>query len=360
MNKRVLIFSFAYYPYVGGAEVAIKEITDRLPGIVFDLITFNLGDEKAEDRIGNVNVYRIKTFTKYLYPIKSFFKGMSLHRANKYDAVWAMMANAGFPALFLKILFPKIKYVLSIQEGDPIPQIKRRVWFAYPIFVLVFKTADKVAVLSNYLADFAKSMGSKMVEVIPNGVDLNKFRVKSFKVIKPEDKIVLVTTSRLVKKNAVGDIIRALKFLPGNLIFKCVGSGPDERGLKSLVKELDLEARVEFIGHTEHSIMAEILRNSDIFIRPSLSEGLGSSFLEAMAVGLPIIATNVGGIPDFLTDGETGLFCKVGDSEDVARKVMRLVQDSVLYSNISGNSIRLIKERYNWDDIAKKYEQFFT
>jgi glycosyltransferase involved in cell wall biosynthesis len=360
-NKKALIFSFAYYPYVGGAEVAVKEITDRLKDFTFDLVTFDLGGQPKDEMIGNVRVHRIFSFSKYLYPIRSFFTGLRLHRKNRYDVVWAMMANTGFAALFLKLLFPQIKFVLTIQEGDPIPQIKKRVWFVYPLFKMVFKYADTVTAISNYLADFAKEMGTKSVEVIPNGVDLNRFKPKNEKLIlNIADKIVLVTTSRLVKKNAVDDIIKSLKYLPENIIFRSIGSGEDEAYLRGLVAELQLENRVELLPHTEHTAMSEILRNSDIFIRPSLSEGLGISFLEAMAIGLPIIATSVGGIPDFLKDGETGLFCEVRNPKSIAKNVIRLIEDHDLYLKISNNSKKLIAESYDWEMISGRFRKIFT
>ncbi len=366
--KKVLIFSFAYYPYIGGAEVAIKEITDRLGDIQFDLITFNLGAETPEEKIGNVSVHRVSASTKYLYPIKSFFKGVQLHRKNNYDIVWAMMANTGFAALFLKIIFPRINFVLTIQEGDPIEQIKRRVRFVYPIFKQIFKKADHVTAISNYLADFAKQMGAKEVDVVPNGVDLQKFRInETVTEVGPPmsrsdlgHKMILVTTGRLVKKNAIDDIIKSLKFLPDDVIFKSVGSGADEDSLRALVDELKLNKRVEFIAWADHNKIADLLHSSHIFVRPSLSEGLGNSFLEAMAVGLPIIGTNIGGIPDFLKEGETGLFCEVRNPEDIAKAVMTLIQDPDLYRKISQGGRKLVLENYDWDKIAERFGKIFT
>ncbi|MBI3633473.1 MAG: glycosyltransferase family 4 protein [Candidatus Vogelbacteria bacterium] len=358
--KKVLIYSFAYYPHVGGAEVAIKEITDRLTDYQFDLITYNFGNEKKEERVGNINIYRITAPTKFLFPKLSFLKGIILHRKNSYDVVWAMMANTGFAALALKLFFPGIKFVLTIQEGDPVSRIKRRVWFVYPIFQMVFKRADIVTALSNYLADFARSMGAKKAEVVPNGVDLNRFAIKgSAGTIGDKNKIVLISTSRLVKKNAIGDIIRSLKFLPENVVFRSIGLGMEEVALKNLVDELGLEDRVEMLPFAYHDQMVNQLSASDIFIRPSLSEGLGISFLEAMAVGLPIIATNVGGIPDFLTDGKTGLFCEVNNPKSIADKVMRLIKEPDLYKSLSRNGRTLVEQKYNWDMIASKFNQLF-
>lgn len=361
MDKKVLIFSFAYYPYVGGAEVAVKEITDRLKGVRFDLITFNLGGQAKEEKIGNVNVYRVSGFTKYLYPFKSFFRSLFLARSHHYDAVWAMMANTGFNALFFKLFYPGSKFILTIQEGDPIPQIKRRIWFVYPFFILVFKIADHVTAISKYLADFAVSMGAKKAEVIPNGVDFQRFRAEVLRSeIDETSKIVLVTTGRLVKKNAVDDIVRALKFLPDNVVFKSIGSGEDEPFLRSLAKELGVTDRVEFIPYADHKTVASILSGSHIFVRPSLSEGLGNSFLEAMAIGLPIIGTNVGGIPDFLKNGETGLFCEIRDPKSIAEKVMMLVQDRDLYRRISENGRRAVLGVYDWDIIARRFGEIFA
>ncbi len=360
MAKKILIFSFAYYPYVGGAEVAIKEITDRLSYFQFDLVTSNFSGEKSEEVIGGVNVYRISSFTKYLFPIKSFIRGLILQRKNHYDVVWSVMANTGFAALFLKLLFPRINFILTIQEGDPIPQIKRRVQFVYPIFKMVFKRADQVTAISNYLSDFAREMGAKTVMVIPNGVDIKKFKIRNKKVrIDDKKQIVLVTTGRLVKKNALNDIIKCLKFLPENIVFKSVGSGQDEKYLRDLASELGLRDRVLFLPYTDHAAMSEILQDADIFIRPSLSEGLGSSFLEAMAVGLPIIGTRVGGIPDFLEDNLTGLFCEVNNPEDIALKVMTLVGNQELYQKISLNNRKVIEEKYDWEIIAGRFKELF-
>ncbi len=101
------------------------------------------------------------------------------------------------------------------------------------------------------------------------------------------------------------------------------------------------------------------LSMADIFVRPSLSEGLGTAFLEAMAAGLPIIGTPVGGIPDFLKDGETGLFCKVANPKDLAEKIVRILKDEQLREKITENARALLAEKYDWDIIANKFAQIY-
>lgn len=369
--KRILIFSIAYIPFVGGAELAVKEITDRIGDIQFDMITlrFNKNWPKFE-KVGNVNVYRIDA-SKLFFPFISFFKALKLHKKNKYQIIWSIMANrAGFAALFFKIFNPKIKFLLTLQEGDALDYPEKQMGILRillkPLFRAIFSRADYVQAISKYLADWAKDMGAKgLPEIVPNGVDIDKFKSKisDFRSneLRQELKIkegekILITTSRLVKKNAVTDIIEALKYLPENVRLLILGSGPLENELKFQVSSFKFQDRVIFLNHIESQDIPKYLAISDIFARPSLSEGLGISFLEAMAAGLPVIATPVGGIPDFLQDGETGLFCEVNNPKSIAEKVKILTENNELRGKIIKNAEELVLKNYDWNLIGPKME----
>jgi len=373
MTKKILIFSVAFRPFIGGAEIAVEEITKRLTarGFSFDLLTVNLdGRQKRQENINGVNIFRIGkgVFGKLFFPFSALFLALRLHKKNHYDSTWSIMANyAGFAALFFKIFYPTTPFILTLQEGDPITKIKRKVWFVYPLFKMIFRRADKVTAISNYLAKWGKEMGAKNVEVIPNGVDLNSFQLSasSFQVREEKRKelglgkndVVLATTGRLVKKNGVGDIIAALKFLPENVRLLIVGEGGLLHNLQLTTHDLRLENRVQFVGFVPPEKLPEYLWASDIFVRPSLSEGLGNSFLEAMAAGLPIVGTPIGGIPDFLKDGETGLFCKPNNPKSIAEKVKLLLADNSLRQKIIANAQKLVAEKYDWNLIAEKMRQ---
>ena len=372
MTKKILIFSVAFRPFIGGAEIAVEEITKRLTtrGFSFDLLTVNLdGRQKRVEMLGSVRVFRIGkgTLGKFLFPLRAFLAARKLYRENRYDAIWAIMANyAGFAALFFKIFHPAMPFVLTLQEGDPIPEIKRKVWFVYPLFKMIFRRADKVTAISNYLAKWGREMGAKNVAIIPNGVDIKNFQFLISNFQREEkrkelgfdkDDVMLITTGRLVKKNGVGDIITALKFLPENVKLLIVGAGELENVLGLQVISYKLQNRVQFVGFVEPKKLPGYLWVSDIFVRPSLSEGLGNSFLEAMAAGLPIIGTPVGGIPDFLKDGETGLFCKPNNPKSIAEKVKLLLADNSLRQKIIANAQKLVAEKYDWNLIAEKMRQ---
>ncbi|MEK7504962.1 MAG: glycosyltransferase family 4 protein [Patescibacteria group bacterium] len=172
---RILIFSLAYLPFVGGAEVAIKEITDRLPEHEFELITVDLdGKQKKTEKIGNVLVRRIGSgkFSKYFYPWQGSRLAARLHLANNYDLVWAMMANqAGMAAARFKKSFPTVPFVLSLQEGDDFASFGYAARLLGPRFFRVFARADYCQAISRYLAKWGREMGFKgQIKVIPNGV----------------------------------------------------------------------------------------------------------------------------------------------------------------------------------------------
>jgi glycosyltransferase involved in cell wall biosynthesis len=353
--KKILIFSVAYEPFVGGAEIAVRNITDKISDIQFDMITLNLdGLQMKEEKIGNVMVYRIGgkgRLQKLLYPFIASSFAQNLHTEKRYDAIWSIMASfSGFAALFFKKKNPDVPFILSLQEGDPIDYIKRQVWLVYPWFKQIFKRADRVQAISHYLANFAKDMGAKAEPVIiPNGVDLSAFSFHP----RASFNFSLITVSRLVKKNAVADIIMALKHIPAEAHLKILGSGPLEGELKELAKNNNMQSKVEFLGEIPNRELIKYLSTADIFIRPSLSEGQGISFIEAMAAGLPIIATKVGGIPDFLIDGGTGLYCEVANPKSIAEKVVLLSENADLRSRITEKSRSLVEEKYNWANITE-------
>ncbi|MEK7118334.1 MAG: glycosyltransferase family 4 protein [Patescibacteria group bacterium] len=396
-TRKILIFSLAYYPkYVGGAEIAIKEITDRIASndIAFDMITLRFDSALPnKERVGNITVYRIGPtrrdpsmdelvrlpmyLVKVLYPLLAAWKAFWLNRAKKYDGAWAMMSYMGFPLVILRFVFlTNIPYVLTFQEGDSIEHVTRRwrIRIVSFLYTPIYRYPRIVQTISTYLAGFARDMGYKgPLEVVPNAVDtkyfsqpfsfdeLTKLRVA---LGKKEGEKFLITTSRLVSKNAVDVVIRSLAFLPRSVKFLVLGIGPDEALLRKLAIYENVSDRVIFLGHIDRTEMPKYLKISDVFIRPSRSEGMGISFVEAMAAGIPVVATQVGGITDFLFDPKqnpdkepTGLYVDVEDPEDTARAVRELLENAGLRERCIQNAKRMVKEKYDWDLIAKNMRE---
>ena len=404
--KRILIFSLAYQPYIGGAEIAIKEITTRFGfaeyqgEYTFDMITlrFDRNLPKVE-RVGNVTVYRVGLaedsplisdralplklkFAKIFFPVTSFFKALSLHSHRPYDMIWAMMANqAGFGALFFKLTHPRIPYLLELQDGNSLDQVKVRqpiVRFLWPLYCRVYTMADAIKMISVFIERLAREVGYHgPIEIIPNGVDVQKFsapvpeaRLLELKARygKRMGDIFLFTASRLVLSRGVEDVIRALRHLPLEVKFLIAGDGEDREKLEQIAKETGVDSRVIFASHVSHDDLPAFLKISDIFVRPSIIEGMGNAFIEAFAAGIPVVATPVGGIPDFLFDPErdpekeqTGVFCNPRDPESVARAVKRYLDDPALVLTVVKNARALVEEQYDWDTITRvMHEKLFT
>ncbi len=388
--KKVLIFSLAYYPkHVGGAEVAIREITDRISSdeIEFHMVTNRFDSTlPKEEKVGNIIVHRIGLtkpeptmadlrqfplhLNKIIYQFQAAWAAHKLHKKYQFEGTWAMMAHScGVPAALFKIFHPKVSYLLTLQEGDPTDYIERKMRPLWPLFTRAFTKADHIQTISTFLANWAKQRGfTGPLEVIPNAVNTSHFTkpipeedIKEAKraMHKKDDNVFIVTTSRLVKKNAVDDVIRALPFLSQNIHFIVFGTGPDGEMLKALAKDLNVEARVQFRGQIGHEEMPTYLRACDIFIRPSRSEGMGNSFVEAMAAELPVIATQEGGIADFLFDAKrdpdkptTGWAVDKDAPTQIAEAVKDIVEHPDKVMQVKATAKQMVIEKYDWDIIA--------
>lgn len=376
---KILIFSTAYLPLVGGAEVAVDEITKRLPDWQFDMITAKIQWGLPDfERIGNVNIYRVGFgfgFDKFLLPFMGLLKAVTLNTKENYQIIWAIMASqAAIAAMFFKIFYRSKRFLLTLQEGDTEEHLKRYVFnvgFLYkllikPWHILSIQRANHLTAISNDLKKRALDSGvGAPIEIVPNGVDLNKFKpdLNSLELrkelkIEQEEKII-ITVSRLVKKNGIDDLIKAGQYLDFPFKILIAGVGPDESKLRDLVEKLNLQDKVLFLGYISYSDLPKYYSVADVFIRPSLSEGLGNVFLEAMAIGLPIIGTPIGGIPDFLKDRKTGLFCETENPQSVSEKIKEILSDNSLRETLTKNGLDLVREKYDWDKIALKIEQVY-
>lgn len=395
--KRVLIFSLNYYPhFIGGAEVAIKEITDRIAPeeIEFHMVTLRMDSALAkEERVGNVIVHRIGPsvpnptiadlrrfplhYAKHLYQFLAAWEALRLHRSLRFDGIWAMMAHAcGIPAGLFKRFAPEVPYLLTLQEGDPPERIERLARPVWPLFVRGFTSADRLQSISTFLLAWGRRMGFEgEAEVIPNGVDTERF-MRSYpdddvaamraSLGKKDGELFLVTTSRLVHKNAVDDVIRSLPSMPENVTFLIYGIGPDEDRLRALAQELGVSGRVRFMGQIAHAQMPLMLAACDMFTRPSRSEGMGNSFVEAMAAGLPVIATQEGGIADFLFDSirnpdkeTTGWAVDADCPAQIAEAVRAIIASPEKVARVRETARKMVRERYDWDTVAGDMRTLF-
>ena len=363
-KKKILIFSTAYLPLVGGAEIAVKEITDRLSQYNFDLITARLKRNlPKEETMGSVRVYRVGFGfwgDKFLLIILGYFLAGKLQQKNSYSAIWAIMASyGGLTAVLFKKKYPKLPFLLTLQEGDNLDEVEAKTRVLGSLWRDIFKRADHVQCISNYLAVWAKKLGATNISVVPNGVDTLLFtEIKEDK----NNNYNLVTTSRLVRKNGVDLIIKALPLLPDQVGLHIAGIGPEEANLKQLASRLNVSNRVIFHGFIPYKRLPQFLATGRAFIRPSRSEGLGNSFLEAMAVGLPVVGTLVGGIVAFLINNQTGFVVKADSPEDVAHLVKYILEPShkVEIETVVRKAREQVEAKYTWTKVTTDMTKIFN
>lgn len=379
-KTRILLLSTTYLPSIGGSELAIKNITDRLMEFDFDLITSRLDKRVPKtEKIGNVNIYRVGgnlslvnfLLPKIFLPLAVFFKAKTLLKNEHYTAIHAYQASGAAGAgWLLKIFYPKIPFIITLQEGKNLEAQGRLINFFRK---LILQKADMATAISSYLKNYIfKNTPELKTELIPNGVDIESFS-RNFSYgemteldkklgLMPDDKVI-ISVSRLVEKNGVDLLIETMAMLKlgSSMNYKLVlaGEGSLKESLKLKVKSLMLEDRVVFAGEVSPDELPLYLKIGDVFVRPSRSEGLGSAFLEAMAAGLPVIGTRVGGIPDFLTDRKTGLLT-TGEPKDISFKIRIVLENDKLRQEMIENSLYLIKEKYDWAQIADSFQRIYN
>lgn len=379
----IFVFTTAYEPFIGGAEIAIREIAKRnTENFDFVVLTSRFSRELPhEETRDGIMIRRFglgKSYDKFFLPVLLFgyiLLRMMRQRKRQY-LLWVVMASYGsYAAAFLKFLFPRTPLVMTLQEGDSEEHLRRaRFGLVSLALRLSLRSADVASAISSYLLRVAYRFGYRGEgEVIPNGVDLSNFscdiperelrELRRELGIHEEEKII-ITTSRLVHKNAVDVVIRALGIMKRThpdlpFQFLVLGTGEKAPMLRALAEEEGISDSVRMVGALSHKNLPKFLKVSDVFIRPSRSEGLGNSFLEAMAAGIPVIGTNAGGIPDFLKDGETGLMCEIENAEDTAEKLYLLLKNEALRSKLVRNAHSFIREHYDWGKISHDFFGLF-
>ncbi len=365
--RKVLIFTLAYFPFVGGAEIAVREVMARLKDkYEFQVVTARMKMLPSTDVIDGISIHRlgfgIQWLDKLLFLPCAILYGL-FHRA---DIVFGLLENQAALAARVVAKMQGAKCIINLQSGDTEEWIKQKLGPFYFLYNWVYGKKPQYVVLSKYLKNRAIAHGvpSYNITIIPNGVDTQAFTKKGANVKKirrdwnADKKKVIITVSRLTHKNAVDDLIRAFalvqKKIPSVLVV--CGTGEDEDKLKSLARELGVADDVRFLGLIPYNDLPKYVSSADVFVRPSLSEGFGNSFVEALACGVPIIGTSVGGIPDFLVDKKTGLFCKVHNPEDLADKITLLLKNKKLAKTIVKNGQKMIKQRYEWSIVAKQFD----
>ncbi len=200
---------------------------------------------------------------------------------------------------------------------------------------------------------------AKPVTVVSYGVDLDRFQVPDA-VARPVP--VVGTVARLSQEKGLDVLLRAAAQISKQgqkLRLLIVGDGPQRRKLERLAGQLGIGDITEFRGEIPHDDVPAVLTELDIFAMPSLAEGFGVAALEASATGLPVVASDVHGIPDVVDHQRTGLLVPPGDAAALAAALTTLLDDADLRTELGAAGRAFVEEHYRWQDNAEQMERLY-
>jgi len=283
-----------------------------------------------------------------------------LMKEKEYDVCHAFF---GIPCGAIAYLFrKKIPYIVSLRGSD-VPGFNKRFSLQYlflkPIIRRIWKQAGAVVANSEGLRTLAHETDPKReIDIIYNGIDTEQFKPDADRRV--GDRLRILCVSRLIERKGVDHLIRSVPIVRERLgdVFEVVivGEGNLETELKSLSGQLGVADLVDFKGYVPHERLPEIYDGSDIFVLPSKNEGMSNTVLEAMACGLPIVATDTGGTSELVKGN--GIVLSDVDSGAIADGLARLISDRETRASM-GRRSREIAESMSWSKVADQYFEIY-
>ena len=364
------------YPTYGGSGVVATELGKSLAqrGHKVHFITYALPmrltaiGQAADSYIENIFYHEVEmsTYPLFEFPLYSMAltsKMVEVARYEKLDLVHAHYAipHATSALLAKQILQGELKIVTTL-HGTDITLVGQEPSFQ-PLMKYSIESSDVVTSVSEYLKreTIEKYGVEKDIIAIPNFIDTEFFHPVDAKNLRrlmaPGDEKILIHVSNFRAVKRVSDAIKAFKIILDSGIkakFLLVGDGPDRAECEVLARELGIWQQTRFLG--KQAELASILSISDVFLIPSGNESFGLSALEAMACGVPVISSDVGGLPEVNVDGKTGFIVKMGDVEAIAQRTIELLTNNDLHKTMSKAALAHATGNFTKEQIVPIYE----
>lgn len=366
---RVLIVNSEYPPVGGGAGNASAYIAREFVamGQEVAVVTSRFGNLPIHEENEGIRVYRCLSFRKEVdrstpleqlsFMVGSMTDGLRFIRNWKPGVIIAFFGVPSGPAGLLSRQIFRIPYIVSLRGGD-VPGFRPYDFrFVHrmmsPLIRTVWNHAEAVVANSEGLKEIANEFSPGMeIDVIPNGVDLDDFQPGD----NYDDPPHLLFAGRVVYQKGLDILIEALSnLMDKNWTLSIVGDGPQVATLNEMIRSHGINDRVHFLGWKGQKELHKIFQQANIFVFPSRHEGMPNAVLEAMASGLPVIASRIAGNEELVVHGDTGYLFPLEDRGVFAAYLRMLVDDVSLRSKMGVAARRRAEENYSWQRTAREY-----
>ncbi len=376
---RVLVLNYEFPPMGGGAGHASYHIARTLAesGCDVDVITSGTNGHTIFEVHSGLRIFRVKSNRRslhecgmegawaYVAAARPIFQ--RLLNAEQYDVIHYFF---GLPTGFLSLLSPRSRTIPSVisLRGSDVPgydasnnglQWVHRAML--PVTKRIWKKASALVALSDSLRDLAQPiLPEKTIGVIPNGIDVDHFHPNGYHATEHAGPLRLLCVARLVRRKGLDDLFHAMALLrdePIHLTLQGIGSQQDE--LARLAISLGVADRISFAGFKDRDSLPVVYQKADLFVMPSLAESFGLATLEAMACGLPVVVSRVGGMVEYVKDGENGLIVPPRDPEALANAIRSLARNPGLRRSMGARNAQKVRQEYTWQHVADAYLQIY-
>ncbi len=363
------------YPVYGGSGVVATELGIELAALGHEIhfisyaIPFRLGKLTPNIFFHEVDVTSYPLFEYPPYALTLTSKMADIARHEKLDLLHVHYAipHATSAVLARQILAEQgIRIpVVTTLHGTDITLVGRDPSFA-PVVKYSMNQSDGITAVSQYLKQETEShfQVTKDIEVIYNSIDTERFKRRETQMLREElcpkcEKVLVhVSNFRPVKNAAhVVKIFHKLRQEGHAIKLLLVGDGPDRVPVEHLARELDVYEHIRFMGKQE--AVQDILSIADVFIMPSGSETFGLAALEAMSCSVPVVASNIGGLPELVLHGETGFLCPLGNIDAFSERIRQIITNDELQQTMGAAARKRTVECFSTERIIPMYEAFY-
>jgi glycosyltransferase involved in cell wall biosynthesis len=366
---RVLLLTNGGEGGIGGSEIFDIELINRIDKNIFHFMVCcidkgNLTDMLKEVAVGvGCEFFEVKYEKKLRVDLGAILR---IRRIIKNRKVEVIHASSGYAAIsgVLASLFLNLPIIYTLQMPVSFS------WWTRLFFSFLEKRISQRIAVSKAIAQSVDQGGlsfkpQKVDRVVYCGVDLRRFAPVDTgyakRLLGLQENIVVGAVGRLIPRKGYDYLIHAvpkIKEVFTDIKIVLTGDGEEEENLRMLANELGVQESVIFLGNRKD--IPEVMNSFDVFVLPSLSEGLGVVILEALAVGKPVVASDIEGIPEIVTNGQNGFLVPPKDSNKLADCIITLLQDPNLAKKMGEDGRHLVEMKFNIVDKIKEYESIYS